>query len=45
MACISACAVHAITGEKGKVHLINQEACTKCGACFAVCQHDAIDVV
>jgi NADH:ubiquinone oxidoreductase subunit F (NADH-binding)/(2Fe-2S) ferredoxin/NAD-dependent dihydropyrimidine dehydrogenase PreA subunit len=44
MACITACAVHAITGEKKQVHRINQEQCTKCGACYAVCKHDAIEI-
>jgi len=44
IACVSACAVHAITGEKGKVHILNQDLCDKCGACHAVCQHSAIDV-
>ncbi len=44
MACISACAVHAITGEKKQVHLLDQEKCTKCGACYAVCKFDAIEI-
>lgn len=44
MACISACAVHAITGRKTKPHVINQELCTKCGACVAACTRDAIAV-
>ena len=34
LACISACAYHAITGEKKQVHVIDQEKCTKCGACM-----------
>ena len=45
LACISACAYHAITGKKKEVHVIDQEKCTKCGACVAVCKFDAIDVV
>ena len=44
MACIHACAVNAITGRKGKVHVINQDICTKCGACMAVCRRDAVEV-
>jgi NADH-quinone oxidoreductase subunit F len=44
MACIAACAVHAITGKKGEVHLIDQEKCDKCGACYAVCTRHAIEV-
>ncbi len=45
MACISACAVHAITGKKGEVHVIDQEVCDKCGACYAVCNRHAIKVI
>lgn len=44
LACISACAYHAITGKKKEVHVIDQDKCTKCGACVAVCKFDAIDV-
>jgi len=44
LACISACAYHAITGKKKEVHVIDQDKCTKCGACVAVCKQDAIDV-
>ncbi|MBU0983604.1 MAG: 4Fe-4S binding protein [candidate division Zixibacteria bacterium] len=44
MACISACAYHAITGQKKKVHVIDQEKCTKCGACVAACRFNTIDV-
>lgn len=44
MACISACAAHAITGKKAKLHVINQEKCDRCGACMAVCKYDAVDV-
>jgi len=44
LACITACAYHAITGQKKEPHFINQEMCEKCGACVAVCKHDAIEV-
>jgi len=44
MACISICAVHAITGKKGEVHVIDQDKCDKCGACYAVCTRHAIEV-
>ena len=44
LACISACAYNAITGEKKEPHFIHQDKCTKCGACVAVCRYDAIDV-
>ncbi len=42
MACITACAYNAITGEKKKPHFIDQEKCTQCGACVAVCKPNAI---
>ena len=44
MACIHACAVNAISGRKGKVHVIDQDLCTKCGACKAVCRRHAVEV-
>jgi NADH-quinone oxidoreductase subunit F len=44
MACITACAQHAITGKKKEPHFIDQVRCDKCGACYAVCQHDAITI-
>ena len=44
MACITACAYNAITGEKRSRIIISQEKCEKCGACVAVCKHDAIEV-
>lgn len=44
MACISACATHAITGEKDQLHILDQDKCDKCGACYAVCKHDAITI-
>jgi NADH-quinone oxidoreductase subunit F len=45
MACISACAVGAITGKKSEVHVIDQDKCDKCGACHAVCKRQAIMVL
>nr|MBN2277224.1 4Fe-4S binding protein [candidate division Zixibacteria bacterium] len=45
MACIRVCPVNAITGEKKKLHVLDQELCTKCGSCYAVCNFDAIDIV
>lgn len=35
--CLKNCPVEAISGERKKVHVINQELCIKCGACFDVC--------
>ncbi len=44
MACLSACPVDAITGEKDKLHVIDQKICTRCGSCELVCTFDAVDV-
>ncbi len=35
--CRKSCPVDAITGERKKLHVIDQDACIKCGACFDVC--------
>jgi NADH-quinone oxidoreductase subunit F len=40
--CIKACPVGAITGEKKKVHVINEELCIKCGACTEACKLKAV---
>ena len=45
MACIKPCPVNAISGEKKKIHTIDQDLCTQCGACHAICQFDAIDII
>jgi NADH:ubiquinone oxidoreductase subunit F (NADH-binding)/(2Fe-2S) ferredoxin len=42
MACLKACPVEAISGEKKQVHVIDRAKCTKCGACFEVCKFDAV---
>lgn len=41
-ACFRACPVKAISGEKKKLHVIDQELCIKCGACFDVCKFNAV---
>jgi NADH-quinone oxidoreductase subunit F len=41
-ACMRACTVGAITGEKKKPHAISTDLCIKCGACFDVCKFDAV---
>ena len=41
-ACARVCPTKAATGEKKKVHTINQETCIKCGACYDACKFDAI---
>ncbi len=40
--CARKCPVGAITGEKGKPHVIDQKTCIKCGACIATCKFNAI---
>ncbi len=35
--CLKNCPSDAISGERKKVHVIDQELCIKCGACFDVC--------
>jgi NADH-quinone oxidoreductase subunit F len=42
MLCLKACKAGAITGERKKVHVINQELCTVCGECFKACNLGAI---
>lgn len=43
--CRKRCPVEAISGEKKKPHLIDQEICIKCGVCFDVCKFDSIEVI
>ncbi len=40
--CAKGCPVGAITGDKAQPHVIDQEACIKCGSCKAVCRFDAV---
>jgi len=42
--CMRQCPDKAITGEKGKAHVVNQAACKKCGVCYDVCKFDAVQV-
>ena len=35
--CYRQCPVDAIEGDKGIIHVINQDKCTKCGTCIDVC--------
>jgi NADH-quinone oxidoreductase subunit F len=37
MICLRKCPVEAIDGAKKKIHIIDQDKCTKCGTCFEVC--------
>jgi len=40
--CLRECPTGAISGEKGKSHMINQGMCIKCGACYDVCKFNAV---
>jgi NADH-quinone oxidoreductase subunit F len=40
--CAKKCPVGAISGEKGKTHIIDQAACTKCRTCVESCKFHAI---
>ena len=42
--CALKCPEKAITGEKKKPHLLNQEKCIKCGICYEGCKFDAIKI-
>jgi ferredoxin len=41
-ACLRACPVSAISGEKKKPHKLSSDICIKCSACFDVCKFDAV---
>ncbi len=41
--CKKACPPGAISGEKKKVHVIDQAKCTQCGACRTVCKFNAVE--
>lgn len=40
--CLRECPTGAISGEKRKPHIINQDMCIKCGACYDVCKFGAV---
>jgi NADH-quinone oxidoreductase subunit F len=44
MVCAKNCPVNCITGEKKKIHVINQQACIRCGVCRDICKFDAVVV-
>ena len=44
MACARKCPVAAISGERRKIHRIDQDVCIKCGICYETCKFDAIYV-
>jgi len=41
-ACLKACPVDAVSGEKKKAHKINLKKCIKCGACSEICPAGAV---
>jgi NADH:ubiquinone oxidoreductase subunit F (NADH-binding)/Pyruvate/2-oxoacid:ferredoxin oxidoreductase delta subunit len=43
-ACAKKCPTAAISGERRAVHVIDQAACIKCGACYDTCKFGAIEV-
>ena len=42
--CFKPCPTDAISGEKKKMHYLDQDKCIQCGACHEVCKLDAIDI-
>ena len=42
--CAKRCPEEAITGERKKVHILDQEKCIKCGICYDACTFDALVV-
>jgi len=42
--CVDACPTNAISGERKKVHVIDQKLCIKCDSCRQVCKFDAVPV-
>ena len=43
-ACLKACPVDAISGEKKQPHRLDGEKCVKCGACHEACKFEAVCV-
>ena len=42
--CARNCPVKCISGERKKVHVIDQQQCVKCGMCYSVCRFEAVRV-
>jgi NADH:ubiquinone oxidoreductase subunit F (NADH-binding)/(2Fe-2S) ferredoxin/NAD-dependent dihydropyrimidine dehydrogenase PreA subunit len=42
--CKKKCPQNCISGEKKKLHVIDQADCIKCGVCKDVCKFDAVDI-
>ncbi len=43
--CAVQCPTKAISGERKKVHLIQQDLCIKCGKCKSVCRFEAVEAL
>jgi ferredoxin len=43
--CARNCPVQVITGERRQMHVIDTEACIRCGICLQVCNFNAVKVV
>ncbi len=41
-ACRYVCPAHAISGEKKKPHVIDEDLCVKCGRCYEICKFNAV---
>ena len=41
-ACAKGCPVKAISGERKKLHVIDQAQCIKCGECVRRCNFEAV---
>jgi Pyruvate/2-oxoacid:ferredoxin oxidoreductase delta subunit len=44
MVCARNCPVGCISGEKQKLHVIDQSRCIKCQICYDVCRFDAVTI-
>lgn len=44
-ACVRVCPVECISGERKQIHVIDQDKCIKCGACYNKCKFNAIAVI
>ena len=42
--CARRCPVNCIAGERKMVHVIDQDACIKCGQCYEACKFDAVRI-
>jgi Na+-translocating ferredoxin:NAD+ oxidoreductase RNF subunit RnfB len=42
--CLRKCPQEAVSGEKKKLHTIEQSKCIKCGICYEACKFDAVKI-